>query len=75
MNGADDWLKPCHDSGMNKQKIPRTWRELHPGDQVGSRLPLHRINRHFKTLAAEGYKFVAWPSERGYWIVCQERPK
>lgn len=64
----------CQPSAMKTERIPPTWRQLHPGDQVGSRLPYHRILRHFLSLESEGYKFAAWPSENGYWIVCQRRP-
>lgn len=59
---------------MKRERIPASWRHLHPGDQVGSRLPYHRILKHFLLLETEGFKFAAWPSENGYWIVCQRRP-
>ena len=62
-------------SSMSRERIPPMWRHLHPGDQVGSRLPFHRIQRHIKTLESEGFKFRTWPSPSGYWIVCEARPK
>lgn len=59
---------------MTRAKIPPAWRELHPNDQVGTRLPLHRIEQYLRELELEGWQFDHAPSERGYWIICRRRP-
>lgn len=59
---------------MTKAQIPPTWRHLHAGEQVGTRLPAHRIDALFKTLEREGWRFDKEPSPRGYWIICRSRP-
>jgi hypothetical protein len=59
---------------MKKYRIPATWLQLHRGDQIGSRLPLHRIDAMIAQLAADGWHLRTAPSEYGYWIICEGRP-
>lgn len=59
---------------MSKQRIPTTWKHLHPGDQIGSRLPYHRIQKLIRQMEREGWKMKAEPSDTGYWVICEQRP-
>ena len=61
---------------MNVQKkIPAAWLYLRPGDQIATRLPLHRIERHVSELEALGIKVETSPSPNGYWLKCVEKPQ
>lgn len=59
---------------MKKDRVPPTWKHLHSGDQIGSRLPYHRIQALIRQMERDGWKLKAVPSETGYWVICQERP-
>lgn len=59
---------------MKKLRIPTNWLHMHGGDQVASRLPLHRIESMISQLADDGWKLRTDPYEYGYWIVCEASP-
>ena len=56
-------------------RIPTSWQQLHPGDQIGSRLPLHRIEAMFSKMEKDGWRMRTDPSDYGYWIICEARPE
>lgn len=54
---------------MRTPRIPETWQNLRPGDQVFSRLPLHRIEAMAKLMPDRVFAFL--PAPTGYWVKCE----
>ena len=55
-------------------RIPEHWPFLRVGEQMHSRLPLHRLEAIAAHMAAQGYRFRFDPNPTGYFVVCEERP-
>jgi hypothetical protein len=59
---------------MNKTRIPPHWPYLRVGEQVHTKLPLHRIDAILEVLGERGYQFALAPSPQGYFVMCEARP-
>lgn len=55
-------------------RIPEHWPFLRVGEQMHTRLPLHRLEAIAAKMAEDGYRFRFDPNPTGYFVVCEARP-
>ena len=55
-------------------RVPEHWPFLRVGEQVHSRLPLHRLEAIAVQMGAEGFRFRFEPTPTGYAVICEARP-